>query len=153
MKAAYLATATVALLATVPLAAQDARLGTLSITHSWTRQTAPGQSVGGGFMTIANRGKAADRLVAASSPASTRVELHTMSMEGGVMRMRQVTGGLDVPAGGKLELKPGAYHLMLIGLKKPLVRGTTVPVTLQFQRAGKVTVQLRVESISYGGGK
>ncbi|NML05622.1 copper chaperone PCu(A)C [Sphingomonas sp. G-3-2-10] len=153
MKAGYLAAATAALLAAVPIAAQDYRLGTLTVTHAWTRQTAPSQSVGGGFLTVANGGKAADRLVAASSPVSARVELHTMSMEGGVMRMRQVTGGLDVPAGGKLELKPGGYHLMLIGLKKPLVRGTAVPVTLQFQRAGKVTVQLKVESISYGGGK
>jgi copper(I)-binding protein len=153
MKAGYVAAATAALLAAVPIAAQDYKLGTLTVTRAWTRQTAPSQSVGGGFLTVANGGKAADRLVAATSPASARVELHTMSMEGGVMRMRQVTGGLDVPAGGRLELKPGGYHLMLIGLKKPLVRGTTVPVTLQFQRAGKVTVQLKVESISYGGGK
>lgn len=153
MKAGYLAAATVALFAAVPLVAQDYKLGGLTITHAWTRQTAPGQSVGGGFMTIANRGKAADRLIAAFTPVSARVELHTMSMDGGVMRMRQVQGGLDIPAGGSLSLNSGGYHLMLIGLKKPLVRGATVPVTLQFLRAGKVTVQLRVEAISYGVGK
>lgn len=136
----------------LPVTAQSVRQGSLTIDGAWTRQTAPGQSVGGGFMTIVNRGKAADRLLSGSSPAAAKIEIHTMSMDGGVMRMRPLADGLAVPAGGKVELKPGGYHIMLIGLKKPLALGGRIPVTLRFQRAGSVTVQLQVNSISHGTG-
>lgn len=133
-----------------PLAAHDFKQGDLSIAHPWARQTAAGQSTGGGFMTISNGGAAADRLLGASSPAAARVEIHAMSMDGGVMRMRPVTGGLPVPAGGALALKPGGYHLMLTGLKGPLELGRLVPLTLHFERAGTVTVELKVEPVTYG---
>lgn len=135
-----------------PIAAHSFKLGDLTIGHPWTRQTAPAQKNGGGFLTVANSGKQADRLIAATSPAAAKVEIHTMSMDGGVMRMRPVPGGLAVPAGGTLALKPGGYHLMLIGLKQPLALGKLVPLTLRFERAGTVTVQLKVEAISYGTG-
>ncbi len=135
-----------------PLAAHDFKQGDLSIAHPWTRQTATGQQVGGGFMTIANGGATTDRLLGASSPAAARVEIHSMSMDGGVMRMRPVTDGLAVPAGGALALKPGGYHLMLMGLKAPLELGKLVPLTLRFERAGAVTVQLKVEAVTYGMG-
>lgn len=133
-----------------PASAHGVKVGELSITHLWTRQTAPGQSNGGGFMTITNIGTGADRLVSGSSPAAAKVEIHTMSMDGGIMRMRPIKDGLDVPAGGKLELKPGGYHIMLIGLKAPLERGKLVPLTLKFEKAGTTTVNLKVESITYG---
>lgn len=135
-----------------PLFAHEFKQGDLSIAHPWTRQTATGQSAGGGFTTITNGGKADDRLLGASSPASARVEIHTMAMDGGVMRMRPVTGGLAIPAGGALALQPGGNHLMLMGLKAPLELGAMVPLTLRFERAGSVTVQLKVESVTYGAG-
>ncbi len=133
-----------------PASATSFEVGDLSIAHPWTRQTAPGQSNGGGFMTITNSGKIADRLIGGSSPAAGKVEIHTMTMDGGVMRMRPVKDGLAVPAGGKLALKPGGYHVMLIGLKAPLERGKLVPLTLKFEKAGTTTINLKVESINYG---
>lgn len=127
------------------------KAGTLSIAHPWSRQTAPGQTVGGGYLVVTNAGAKDDRLVAVSSPTATQVQLHTMSMDGGVMRMREVTGGLTVPAHGTLELKPGGYHVMFIGLKAPFKLGAKVPATLTFQRAGKVQVEFAVEPITSTG--
>jgi copper(I)-binding protein len=121
--------------------------GPIGIENAWTRATAAGQTVGGGFMTIANAGKTDDRLVSATSPVAAEVQIHDMSMEGGVMRMRQLTGGLAVPAGARVELKPRSLHLMFMQLKAPLVAGQTVPVTLQFEKAGSVAVQFRIEAM------
>lgn len=140
-----------AVAAAAPVLAHDFTLGSLEIAHPWTRQTAPGQSNGGGFLVVTNKGRAADRLVGVASPAAGKVELHTMSMDGGVMRMRPVTGGLPIPAGGTLTLAPGGYHVMLIGLKAPLTLGAMVPLTLRFERAGAITVQLKVEPVSFTG--
>ncbi|WP_447728270.1 copper chaperone PCu(A)C [Sphingomonas koreensis] len=148
----HLMAGALALAVASPLAAQGFKHGNLTIVDPWTRQTAPGQANGGGFMTIANRARQADRLVGGSSPAAAKVEIHTMSMEGGIMRMRPLPNGLAVPARGRLELKPGSHHIMLIGLRKPLRLGTRVPLTLRFQHGGTITVQLKVEQISYGTG-
>lgn len=134
-----------------PLAASGVRIGSLSINGAWSRETAPGQSVGGAFMTISNGGRNDDRLLSGASPVAAEVQLHTMTMDGGVMRMRQVQGGLEVPAHGMLELKPGALHIMFIGLKHPLRKGERVPLTLSFQRAGRVTVQVVVQPIGTMG--
>jgi hypothetical protein len=127
------------------------KAGALTIAHPWSRQTAPGQTVGGGFLVVTNSGAKDDKLILVTSPAATEVQLHTMSMDGGVMRMRQVTDGLTVPAHGKLELKPGGFHVMFLGLKAPLTLGKKVPATLTFQRAGKVTVEFAVEPITSTG--
>jgi periplasmic copper chaperone A len=121
------------------------KAGNLSIRHPWARETAVGQKAGGGFLVIANSGKREDRLVAGETPVAAEVQLHTMTMDGGIMRMRQVTGGIAIPARGTLELKPGSFHIMFIGLKRPLQAGERVPVTLRFQRAGKVRVEFAVE--------
>ncbi|WP_432788092.1 copper chaperone PCu(A)C [Novosphingobium rhizosphaerae] len=140
--------------AAVPSAAVLAhgyKAGALSIAHPWSRQTAPGQTVGGGFLVVTNSGAKDDKLVSVTSPVATEVQLHTMSMDGDVMRMRQVTGGLTVPAHGKLELKPGGFHVMFLGLKAPLALGAKVPATLTFQRAGKVKVEFAVEPITSTG--
>ncbi|MGV3479820.1 MAG: copper chaperone PCu(A)C [Sphingobium sp.] len=134
-----------------PVAAQGARKADIAIEHPWSRQTAPGQSNGAGFMNVVNHGKAADRLLGGTSPAAAKVEVHSMTMEGGVMRMRPVKGGLLIPAGGGVALKPGGYHIMLIGLKKPLPPGAQVPVTLRFENAGGITVQLKVRPIGATG--
>ena len=85
--------------------------------------------------------------MSASSPVAAEVQIHDMKMEEGVMRMRQLTGGLGVPAGARVELKPRSLHLMFMQLKAPLVAGQTVPVTLQFEKAGSVAVQFRVEAM------
>lgn len=129
-----------ALLSSISSAATPIR-----IENPWSRATAPGQMVGGGFMTIVNEGKTADRLVSATSPVAADVQIHNTTMDGGVMRMRQLTEGLEVPANGKVELKPRSLHIMFMQLKAPLEGGTTFPVQLQFEKAGTVTTQFRVE--------
>ncbi|NLR72068.1 copper chaperone PCu(A)C [Novosphingobium sp. ERN07] len=132
-------------------AAHGYRSGVLSIQHPWSRETAVGQAVGGGFLTIANSGTRDDRLLSGTSPVAAEVQLHTMTMDGGVMRMRQVTDGIAVPAKGSVELKSGGYHLMFMGLRRQLRQGERIPVTLRFQRAGNVTVQFAVQPVGSTG--
>ena len=124
--------------------------GDLEIEKPWARATPPGAAIGGGYLVIRNKGAAADRLVGVSSPASARVEIHEMTMEKDVMRMREVKG-VDVPAKKSVELKPGGYHLMLIELKAPLKPGDKVPVTLRFEKAGEVKAELAVAAIGASG--
>ena len=107
----------------------------------WTRAAGAGGQ-GAGFITIRNAG-AADRLLSATTPAAGRTELHTMIRDGDIMRMRQLPE-IAVPAGGAVTLAPGGLHIMLIGLTQPLAVGEEVPLTLVFERAGPVTVQLTV---------
>lgn len=144
--AAALAAALVA-----PATAKGVKKDGLTIDRPWARETARGQSAGGGFLTITNSARADERLIGGSTPVATRVEVHSMSMEGGVMRMRPLKHGLPIPAGGSVTLKPGSFHIMFMGLKRPLVRGETIPVTLDFARAGKVQVSFAVEAVTYGG--
>ncbi|MBA8899415.1 copper chaperone PCu(A)C [Phyllobacterium sp. P30BS-XVII] len=127
--------------------AQDAvKVGNLVFTDAFTRATLPGAKVGGGYISITNEAKEADRLLGGSSPAAARVEIHEMKMDGEVMKMRQLADGVEIPAGGTIELEPGGMHLMLLEIKQPLKQGETVPVTLEFQKAGKVQVNLKVEA-------
>ena len=107
-----------------------------------------GQAVGGGFLTITNSGSREDRLLSGTTPVAAEVQLHTMTMDGGIMRMRQVADGIAIPARGSVELKPGSYHIMFMGLKRQLRQGGRVPVTLRFLRAGNVTVQFAVQPVS-----
>ncbi|MBB2972086.1 DUF1775 domain-containing protein [Mesorhizobium sp. RMAD-H1] len=126
-------------------AAQAAvKAGSIDISGPFLRAMVPGAKVGGGFVTLENEGKDADRLVGASSPAARRVEIHEMTMENDVMRMRQLKDGIEVPAGGKVELKPGGLHLMFMDVAKPFREGDTVPVTLEFEKSGKVEVMFKV---------
>lgn len=125
--------------------AQNASVGSIKIENGYTRATAPGQQVAGGFLKIENKG-AADQLVSASSPAAGEVQLHEMAMDGNVMKMRQVKD-IEVPANGAVELKPGGLHLMFMNLKGPLAAGQTVPVKLKFAKAGEVEVKLPVNSV------
>lgn len=127
------------------------RSGALSIQHPWSRETAVGQAVGGGFLTVANSGTRDDRLLSGTTPVAAEVQLHTMRMDGGVMRMRQVTDGIAVPAKGSVELKPGGYHIMFMGLRRQLRQGERFPVTLRFRRAGSVTVQFAVQPVGATG--
>jgi hypothetical protein len=131
--------------AVAPLAAQTAAKSGIEVRQPWTRATTAGQSVGAGYLTLRNAGPRPDRLLGASSPAAERVELHSMAMEGDVMRMRAVDS-LELPAGGSFELKPGGLHLMLLGLKRPLQPGQPVPLTLRFEKAGEVAVEVSVDA-------
>lgn len=118
---------------------------TVKVEEAWARPTVAGQSGGGGFVKITG-GSAPDKLVAASAGISKTVELHKMEMDGNVMRMRPVDGGIDVPAGGVVQLKPGGLHIMFIGLNKTLKNGDSFPVTLKFEKAGEVKVQMKVST-------
>jgi copper(I)-binding protein len=115
--------------------------GQVKVEGAWVRPTVPGQQAGGGFMTLTSAG--GDRLLGGSTPVAERFELHTMSMNGDVMVMRQVEG-IDLPAGRKVELKPGGLHVMFVGLRQALAAGTTVPLTLRFQKAGELKVDVQV---------
>jgi copper(I)-binding protein len=128
-------------------AAQSYKLGTLEIDQPWTRATPPTAKAGGGFMTITNRGAAADRLVAVRSGASGKVEIHEMKMDGSVMRMRELDKGLEIPPGATVALKPGGYHIMFMELKAPFAKDAKVPVTLVFEKAGSIDVELAVQAM------
>jgi periplasmic copper chaperone A len=121
----------------------------VKIEDPWARATAPGANVGAGYMKITSGG--ADRLVGATTTAAARVELHITVKEGDVMRMREVKA-YDIPAKGGFELKPGGAHLMLVDLKAPLKEGTKVPMTLRFEKAGEVKVELQVRALGATGG-
>ena len=118
----------------------------IRVENPWSRATAPGQVVGGGFMTIVNTGNTADRLVSVTSAAAAEVQIHHTSMDGGVMRMRQLTDGLEIPAASRVELKPRGLHLMFMQLRAPLDVGSSFPVQLQFEKAGMLTAQFKVEN-------
>ena len=125
-------------------AMEPVKAGDLTLSNAFTRATLPGAKVAGGYLTIANSSKDADRLIGGTSPAAARVEVHEMKMDGNVMQMRQLKDGLEIPAEGSAELSPGGLHLMLIDIAKPLKEGEMVPVTLEFAKAGKVDVQFMV---------
>ncbi|MGE5171185.1 MAG: copper chaperone PCu(A)C [Rudaea sp.] len=128
-----------------PAAAADYTLKDLRILHPYARPTPPGARSGGIYLVVENVGKEADRLVGAASPAAKIAEIHSMRMEGNVMRMRPIAA-LDIPPGGKATLAPGGYHVMLSDLHAPLVAGTTVPLTLEFEKAGTIEVRADVEA-------
>ncbi len=133
-----------ALLATSLFAqGQEFKVGAIAIVQPYTRATAPGQRVGGGFAKLDNRGSD-DRLVSATSDVAGSVEMHSMSMDGDVMRMRQLEA-IELPAGQTVELKPGGLHFMFMGLKAPLKAGDSFALRLKFEKAGEVTVQVRVD--------
>jgi len=127
-----------------PAAPAETGPATIEIVHAWARATAASAKTGAAYFTITNKGAAADKLIAAASPVAAKAELHTTIMDNGVMKMRPVAA-IDVEAGGQAELKPGGMHLMLLDLKAPLKEGQTFPVTLTFEKAGKVDVTVTVE--------
>jgi len=121
-------------------------LGDIGIAHPYAVPTPPGATTGGGYIKeLSNKGDKDDRLVSASSPAADHVELHTMSMDGNVMRMRQVEA-IVIPPHGHVDMAPGGgYHMMLIGIRQPLKVGDKIPVKLTFERAGTIEVELHVQ--------
>ena len=126
------------------LAAGCASGGGISVKEPFSRPAPSAGGNGGAFLTIVNGGQQADRLVSAQCPAAMMVELHETIDDAGVMRMRPQPDGFEIPAGGKVELKPGGKHIMLMNLKAPLKAGDTIDITLNFEKAGAVTVKVPV---------
>jgi copper(I)-binding protein len=129
-----------ALLAAGAARAHDYTLGSLHIEHPWTRATPKGAAVGGGYLKITNSGTQPDRLIGGSSTVAGRFEVHEMSMDNGVMRMRPLKNGLEIKPGQTVALAPGGLHIMLLDLKTPIKEGDHVKGTLVFEKAGSVDV-------------
>lgn len=142
-----LLTAVAAVALASPVFAHDYNLGPLKIGHPWARATVAAN--GGAFLSVENTGRASDRLLRASTDIAAKIELHTHIKEGDIMRMRPVEA-IDLPAGKKVMLEPGGYHVMLLGLKKKLVEGERFPLTLEFEKAGKLTVEIAVDKPGAG---
>jgi periplasmic copper chaperone A len=127
-----------------PASAGDVTAGSIVVRAPFSRATPPGASVAGGYFSIENAGPAPDRLVSLTADVAPRSEIHEMKMDNGTMIMRPVAGGLVVPAGGKVELKPGGYHIMFVGIVRQLKAGETIKAVLTFEKAGPVTVDMPV---------
>jgi hypothetical protein len=127
--------------------AHQYKLGSLEIVHPWARATPKGASVAAGYLTIVNKGTTADRLVGFSSPEAGKFEIHEMSMDNGVMKMRPLPNGIEIKSGATVELKPGSYHLMFVDIKRPFEKGKRVKGTLTFQKAGPIDVEYVVEAV------
>jgi copper(I)-binding protein len=127
-------------------AAHEVKTGALTLTSLHVKASLKGVSNTAGYLTVSNAGVKPDRLLSASCACARAVQIHRMSVKGGIMRMTPVADGLPVPAKGVLDLKPGGDHLMLVGLKAPLADGTSVPMTLKFAVAGTVTTNFHVKA-------
>ncbi len=143
---ACLFAAALALAAPAALAA-DFKVGAIEIKSPWARATPPGAEVGAGYFTLTNTGSTPDRLVGVTCEAAGQVEIHEMAMVNGVMRMRPLKNGIELKPGETVELKSGAYHMMMLDLKRPLKAGEMVKGTLTFEKAGKVDIEYVVGSI------
>jgi periplasmic copper chaperone A len=129
----------------VPAGAQQYELGALRIDHPWSPPTTPTIPVGAAYLTITNHGKVADTLIGASSPVAASVQIHQTATVDNMAQMRPLHE-IEIAPGANVKVEPGGIHFMLMGLKAPLALGQSVPLTLEFRVAGRVTVQLRVEA-------
>ena len=147
------AVATIGLLAVMAQAAMahEFKAGAIEIHHPWSRMTPGGARVGAGFMVLKNTGKTPDRLLGGVSDIAKEVQVHTMTMKKGVMRMRRLKDGLVIAPGATVALKPGAFHIMFVGLKKPIVKGQPFKARLKFENGGEVEVSFKVEAIGAMG--
>jgi len=142
---------TVAVSQTLLAQADDNKQGSLTVVHPWSRATAPSQKAGGVFLRIENASGLPDRLIGIETDMADTASLHAMIRDGDIMKMRPVEGGIEVPANGTVELAPGGMHVMLIGLREQLIKETTLPLTLIFDRAGRVEIQAVIESAGSRG--
>ncbi|HUF81334.1 MAG TPA: copper chaperone PCu(A)C [Burkholderiales bacterium] len=131
--------------AAAAVAAHSYGTGDLQVRHPWARATPPGARVAAGYLEIRNSGKAPDRVTGAGTSAAERVELHVLVRDGDVMKMRELQS-FEVPARQRLLLEPGGSHLMIVGLRKPFAKGDRIPITLRFERAGELKIELEVQS-------
>jgi copper(I)-binding protein len=155
MRPTSLLVASLTLLTITTTHARDYKTGALDVADPWSRATPKGASVAAGYMKISNSGTAPDRLISGSSDVASKFEVHEMTMENGVAKMRPVNGGLEIKPGQTVELKPGSFHVMFVGLKKPLANGDHIKGTLVFEKAGTLNVEFDVHDMgaSTTGGK
>ncbi len=125
-------------------AAADVHAGSLDISAAWSRATPKGAPVAAGYLTIKNTGTTADRLIGGASDVAAKFEVHEMSTDNGVMKMRPIKGGLEIKPGETVALAPEGLHIMFVGLKKQLAAGDHIKATLEFEKAGKVEVDFDV---------
>jgi copper(I)-binding protein len=118
----------------------------IQITEPMVRSTLPGQMMSSAYLTIENKGNVADRLISASFSGAKEVQIHEMKMDGDTMKMRQMNS-LEIPAKGKAQLSPGGNHLMLMNLKDPIQDGQSIKMILQFEKAGKVEIEIPAKSM------
>jgi periplasmic copper chaperone A len=144
--AALLAVSSLQLL-TSQVHAADYKVGSIQISQPWARATPKGASSGAAYMTVTNSGTAAQHLNCVSSDAANECQIHEMTMDGGVMKMRPVQGGLEVKPGETVTLKPGGFHLMLVGLKGPLQAGKSLDATFKVDDGTTVQVEFPVAAI------
>lgn len=144
---------TLAVLLTGASHAHEYTVKELHIGHPYARPTVAHQPGGAAYLSIENKGSQGDRLVGVTSPVAKSAQIHSMSMDGNVMKMREV-GEISVPSGAKVEMKPGnGYHIMLMGLSQPLKVGEKIPLTLSFEKAGKAEVSVVVEDAARQAGQ
>ena len=134
-------------LAATPSFAHDYKVGSIEIVQPWSRATPSTAPSAGGFLTLTNKGDVPDRLISIETPAAKQVEIHEMKMDGVVMRMRELENGVVLPPGQTVELKPGGYHVMFMGLKAPFAKDQKVPATLVFEKAGRIDIEFQVDAL------
>ena len=138
-------------LTALPAWAQEFKGGDITIDKAWSRATPKGAAVGAGYLVIHNHGATPDKLTGGSADFAAGVSVHEMSKDNGVMRMRELTSGLEIPANGEIILSPGAYHIMFTGLKQPLEKGARVKASLTFEHAGTINVEFSVGGVGAAG--
>ena len=131
--------------------AHEHKQGPLTVVHPWSRATAPSQKAGSVYLRIENTSDQPDRLVGVESELADVTSLHTIIRDGDVIKMRPVKGGIAVPANGHVLLAPGGVHVMLIGLREQLIKETTIPLILVFERAGRIEIEAVVDSAGARG--
>ena len=148
MKHVSLVTAICLLALSSPVWAAD-----IAVSDAWARATPPSAKMGAAYLTIKNTGGKEDRLKSVAAEVAASPQIHTMTMDNGIMQMRELTEGLAIPAGGKAVLSPDGTHIMLIGLKQPLVEGQKIQLLLHFEKAGIIKAAADIKSIGYTGDK
>ena len=128
----------------------EVKIGDIEIIHPWSRQPLPAAKSAAGYFTIVNAGKTDDRLIKVTATISDNIQIHEMSMDNGVMKMGELTSGIAIPAGGKVELKPSSFHIMFMDLKERPIEGTAFEGTLTFEKAGTVNVVYEVAAPDAG---
>jgi copper(I)-binding protein len=150
LKIIILSAALCAIVASTSLA-HEYNIGSIHVGHPWSRVTPKGANVAGGYLVIENKGTAPDRLIGGSSEIADRFEIHEMSMDGGVMKMRPLEKGIEIAPGKSVKFEPGGYHLMFLDLKQAPVEGKRFKGTLVFEKAGKVDIEFAVEGMGEKG--
>lgn len=135
----------VAVFVTTSAGAHEYKVGAIDIGHPWSRPTPPDANIAGGYLTITNKGKTADRLISGTSPAAGQIEIHEIVDIDGMARTRPVANGVEIKPGKTIEFKPGALRIVMLGLKQPLQLGQKIKGTLVFEKAGPVEVVYNVE--------